>query len=66
MSRILPQMLTYHSPTTPPPDNRPALVWLRRDLRLTDHAALYHALRSHRQVYLAFVFDCDILEPLPR
>lgn len=66
MSRILPQMLTYHSPTTPPPDNRPALVWLRRDLRLTDHAALYHALRSRRQVYLAFVFDCDILEPLPR
>ncbi|MGZ5270777.1 MAG: cryptochrome/photolyase family protein [Ramlibacter sp.] len=42
------------------------LVWLRRDLRVHDHAALYHALRSCRQVHVAFVFDTDILEPLPR
>lgn len=47
-------------------DNRPALVWLRRDLRLTDHAALYHALRRHARVYVAFIFDCDILDRLPR
>jgi deoxyribodipyrimidine photo-lyase len=46
-------------------DERPALVWLRRDLRLTDHAALYHALRQHRQVFIAFIFDRDILDPLP-
>ena len=43
-----------------------ALVWLRRDLRLHDHAALHHALRSARTVYCAFVFDRDILDPLPR
>jgi deoxyribodipyrimidine photo-lyase len=42
------------------------LVWLRRDLRLADHAALYHALKACRQVWVAFVFDTDILAPLPR
>ncbi len=43
-----------------------ALVWFRRDLRAQDHAALYHALRSARRVWCAFVFDTDILGPLPR
>ena len=43
-----------------------ALVWLRRDLRADDHAALHHALRQARQVWCAFVFDSAILEPLPR
>jgi deoxyribodipyrimidine photo-lyase len=43
-----------------------ALVWLRRDLRADDHAALYHALRAARQVWCAFVFDRAILDPLPR
>ncbi len=43
-----------------------ALVWFRRDLRADDHAALYHALRAARSVYCAFVFDTDILDPLPR
>ncbi|WP_460505344.1 cryptochrome/photolyase family protein [Hydrogenophaga soli] len=42
------------------------LVWLRRDLRTQDHAALYHALKSCRQVWCVFVFDTDILAPLPR
>jgi deoxyribodipyrimidine photo-lyase len=42
------------------------LVWLRRDLRLADHAALYHALKACKQVWLAFVFDTDILDALPR
>ena len=60
---------------TPPPASAPlsrpdrldrALVWLRRDLRLDDHAALYHALRSARQVWCAFVFDTAILDALPR
>jgi deoxyribodipyrimidine photo-lyase len=41
-----------------------ALVWLRRDLRVDDHAALYHALRAARQVWCVFVFDRDILDPL--
>jgi len=43
-----------------------ALVWLRRDLRVQDHAALYHALRAARRVWCCFVFDRDILDPLPR
>ena len=43
-----------------------ALVWLRRDLRADDHAALYHALCAARQVWCVFVFDRTILDPLPR
>jgi deoxyribodipyrimidine photo-lyase len=43
-----------------------ALVWLRRDLRVDDHAALYHALRAARRVWCGFVFDSAILDPLPR
>lgn len=42
------------------------LVWFRRDLRSTDHAALHHALRQCQQVHCAFVFDTEILDPLPR
>src|SRR5687767_13945368 len=42
------------------------LVWFRRDLRVQDHAALYHALRSCRKVHCAFVFDTAILGELPR
>ena len=43
-----------------------ALVWFRRDLRAHDHAALYHALREAERVWCVFVFDTDILDPLPR
>ena len=43
-----------------------ALVWFRRDLRAHDHAALYHALRAAQQVWCVFVFDTEILGPLPR
>ena len=43
-----------------------ALVWLRRDLRADDHAALYHALRQARRVWCAFVFDRAVLDGLPR
>ena len=42
-----------------------SLVWFRRDLRLADHAALYHALKSSRRVYCVFVFDREILDALP-
>jgi len=41
-----------------------ALVWFRRDLRFSDHAALYHALKAARRVYCAFVFDRLILDEL--
>ena len=43
-----------------------ALVWLRRDLRADDNAALHHALVAARQVWCAFVFDSAILDALPR
>ena len=43
-----------------------ALVWLRRDLRLDDNAALFHALKAAARVQCAFVFDTDILGGLPR
>ena len=41
-----------------------ALVWLRRDLRLYDNAALHHALKNNSQVWVSFIFDTNILEPL--
>ncbi len=41
-----------------------ALVWLRRDLRLYDNAALHYALKEAGQVWLAFIFDVEILKPL--
>jgi deoxyribodipyrimidine photo-lyase len=42
------------------------LVWLRRDLRAADNAALYRALKACRQVHCAFAFDTAILGKLPR
>ena len=42
------------------------LVWFRRDLRVQDQAALYHALTQCQQVHCAFVFDREILDALPR
>ena len=42
-----------------------ALIWFRRDLRNDDHAALYHALRQHRQVYCFFIFFRVLLQALP-
>jgi deoxyribodipyrimidine photo-lyase len=41
------------------------LMWFRRDLRLQDNAALYHALKSCRRVFCVFVFDREILDALP-
>ena len=46
-------------------DRSAALCWFRRDLRLDDHAALYHALKAHAQVYCVFLFDTCILDALP-
>ena len=43
-----------------------ALVWFRRDLRSIDNAALHHALRAAERVWCAFVYDREILDPLPR
>lgn len=41
-----------------------ALVWLRRDLRLDDNAALGRALGASGQVFCAFAFDTEILDAL--
>jgi len=43
-----------------------ALVWFRRDLRIADQAALYHALKAARKVYCGFILDRAILDTLPR
>ena len=53
-----------------PPDGKKTqpctLVWLRRDLRLDDHAALAAALRYTEPVQLVFIFDEGILSAIPR
>lgn len=49
-----------------PLSQKRALVWLRRDLRLDDNAAIYHAFKSGASVVLAFIFDEAILSGLPR
>ncbi len=41
-----------------------SICWLRRDLRLNDHAALYHALKSGYPVLVVFIFDPNILDRL--
>lgn len=38
-----------------------SLVWLRRDLRLHDHAALFHAAQADAPILPIFIFDTDIL-----
>lgn len=40
------------------------ILWLRRDLRLEDNAAAYHALRSSNPVLVVFIFDRSILDLL--
>jgi len=41
-----------------------SIFWFRRDLRLTDNAGLYNALRSGRPVLPVFIFDTHILDGL--
>ncbi len=50
--------------TTAPKKYDSGLIWFRRDLRASDQAALYHALKDCKRVWCAFVFDTDILQPL--
>ncbi|RYZ97997.1 MAG: deoxyribodipyrimidine photo-lyase [Proteobacteria bacterium] len=45
---------------------RRALVWIRRDLRLEDHAALAHASTVAEELAVVFVFDSKILKGLPK
>jgi deoxyribodipyrimidine photo-lyase len=41
-----------------------SICWLRRDLRLSDNAALYHALKNNVPVVCLFIFDREILDEL--
>ena len=41
-----------------------SVCWFRRDLRLEDNAALYHALKSPWPVVPIFIFDHNILDKL--
>lgn len=41
-----------------------SIFWFRRDLRLHDNAALYHALKSGNLVLPIFIFDKNILDKL--
>lgn len=40
------------------------IFWFRRDLRLTDNAGLYHALKDGNPVLPIFIFDATILDKL--
>jgi deoxyribodipyrimidine photo-lyase len=47
-----------------PIDSSTTLFWFRRDLRLTDNAGLYHALKENQDVLPVFIFDTEILDNL--
>lgn len=53
-------------PFAPPSvvDHDTTLFWFRRDLRLTDNAGLYYALRAQKNVLPIFIFDTQILDKL--
>ena len=44
--------------------NQNTIIWFRRDLRLYDNAALFHALKDSDQVFPVFIFDIQILSKL--
>ncbi len=43
-----------------------SVFWFRRDLRLDDNTALFHALKGSFTVLPIFIFDTHILEKLPK
>ena len=42
------------------------VFWFRRDLRIEDNTALFHALNENESVLPIFIFDKNILEHLPK
>ena len=42
------------------------IFWFRRDLRLEDNVALFHALNNMEKVLPIFIFDKNILSQLPK
>lgn len=57
-------MKRYKNPNPDSIDGATAVCWLRRDLRLNDQAALYHALKENKEVVCVFIFDTNILDTL--
>lgn len=45
-------------------DQHTTVMWLRRDIRLEDNAALYHGLKENQNVLPVFIFDSVILNDL--
>ncbi len=43
-----------------------SIFWFRRDLRLNDNVGLFHALTGEHPVLPIFIFDSEILDPLPK
>jgi len=44
---------------------RPIIVWIRRDLRINDHMALYHASLKGKPVIPVFILDNELIRSLP-
>jgi deoxyribodipyrimidine photo-lyase len=47
-------------------DHASTVFWFRRDLRLTDNAGLYYALRENKNIVPLFIFDANILDDLDK
>lgn len=47
-------------------DKKLVFFWFRRDLRLEDNAALFHALQEEYEVIPIFIFDTNILSQLEK
>jgi deoxyribodipyrimidine photo-lyase len=45
-------------------DQPDSIFWFRRDLRITDNAGFFHALKENQRVLCVFVFDTNILGDL--
>jgi deoxyribodipyrimidine photo-lyase len=45
-------------------DQSTSVFWFRRDLRIEDNKALYHALKNSESVLPVFIFDTNILDEL--
>ena len=43
-----------------------SIFWFRRDLRLHDNKALFHALQSEEKILPIFIFDIDIQKKYQR
>ena len=43
-----------------------SIIWLRRDLRLEDHAAIEYALNKGCKILFLFIFDKNILDKLEK